>query len=66
VASLTDNALGALYSGSGEDGDLDSSAYSIAVSEFGTVNLTGTSGASNKLSLGTIDYVLNKDKTWTN
>ena len=66
VATLTDSAIGALYSGSGSTGALSASSYSISISQFGTVNLIGAAGATNQLSVGAINYTLHKIGTWTN
>jgi hypothetical protein len=65
VANLYDSALGDLYSGTGALGTLTGSNYSISVAQYGTVNIHGASGATNKVHLATIDYVLDEFGTWT-
>ena len=65
IAHLTDSALGDLYAGNGELGSLVGAGYSISIADFGTVNLTGTKNATNKIYLVAIDYALNKTGTWT-
>jgi hypothetical protein len=65
IANLVDDALGALYTGSGALGTLAGSKYTISIAQYGTVNLTGAQGASNKIHLNAIDYVLNQFGTWT-
>jgi uncharacterized delta-60 repeat protein len=68
VADLYDDALGALYSGSGSNGSLTGATgtnYSLSVAQFGTVNIHGATGASNKYHVDAIDYLLNRIGSWT-
>jgi hypothetical protein len=65
VANLSDDAAGAQFNGTGKVGTLAGPTYTLNVTAYGTVNITGASGASNKVHTAAIDYVLNKIGTWT-
>jgi hypothetical protein len=66
VANLFDDALGALFTGDGSLGSLAGPSYTINVAQYGTVNINGASGASNKYKIvSAVDYILNKIGTWT-
>jgi uncharacterized delta-60 repeat protein len=65
VANLSDNSAGAQFNGSGTAGALIGPSYTINVTAYGTVNITGATGATNKVHAPTVNYTLNKIGTWT-
>jgi autotransporter-associated beta strand protein len=66
VANLFDDALGALFAGDGGLGSLTGPSYTINVAQYGTVNINGASGASNKYKIvSAVAYALTKVGNWT-
>jgi autotransporter-associated beta strand protein len=64
VANLSTSSTGGQFTGSGVLGTLAGSNYTINVSPFKTINLTGSAGAVNKAHLDAIDFVLNEIGSW--